>query len=497
MNFINNSVIQTKKYEGFGGKFFDSDMLAAAYDTGKPHIFDQVMGQLFSSTDQFGGKPLLGMTMAKGKQVEIDNEIYRWKLTGSLEKALRIVEVLDSNDASGATPGINQQTFRIKLDEGWYTYPDVIEGEHDDYKLEVLEGPIQDGTGYIYTVKLQTDSYTKFMPPYLLEVGREFTKVWTSVATEFNQDYGTMQFGSTFELECQIGAFANEFTVTDKALREDNRMIGMPVPFRDETGKIVYKDKWMMAAQAKLEDQLYKDMEYQMWKGEKTTSAGPQGYMKKTGPGLRQQLRDGHTHYYNGALTESMLQDYLDGIFFGRVSQGKRKVTAMTGSMGAIAFHNLLAASASSFLTVDTNYITKIGGDSSLTRHLSYGAQFTHYQGLNGIEVDLIINPLYDDTHFCKRMHPVYTNKPIDSWRMTFLDFGQDDMGNDNITMLTQKDTRNWGYIEGTIDIKGKPKKGGAVTNKIAGCEFFSSGTAGIWVKDVSRCGELILDTEV
>ena len=44
MNFINNSVIQTKKYEGFGGKFFDSDMLAAAYDTGKPHIFDQVMG---------------------------------------------------------------------------------------------------------------------------------------------------------------------------------------------------------------------------------------------------------------------------------------------------------------------------------------------------------------------------------------------------------------------------------------------------------------------
>ena len=66
--------------------------------------------------------------MAKGKQVEIDNEIYRWKLTGSLEKALRIVEVLDSNDASGATPGINQQTFRIKLDEGWYSYPDVIEG---------------------------------------------------------------------------------------------------------------------------------------------------------------------------------------------------------------------------------------------------------------------------------------------------------------------------------------------------------------------------------
>ena len=67
--------IQTKVYEGFGGNFFDSDMLAAAYDSGKPHIFDKYMGQLFSSTDRFNGKPLIGMTQAKGKMIEIDNEI--------------------------------------------------------------------------------------------------------------------------------------------------------------------------------------------------------------------------------------------------------------------------------------------------------------------------------------------------------------------------------------------------------------------------------------
>ncbi len=68
--------------------------------------------------------------------------------------------------------------------------------------------------------------------------------MWTSVVSEFNQDFGTMQFGSSFELECQVGAFANEFTVTDKAFREDNRMIGLPVPFRDEaTGKVKVSDK--------------------------------------------------------------------------------------------------------------------------------------------------------------------------------------------------------------------------------------------------------------
>lgn len=492
-NSINH--IQTRKYDNIGGKFYDSDMLVQAYDMGKPHVFDKLMGQVFSSTDIFNGKPLLAMTQAKGKTVEIDNEIYRWKLIGAQEKALRSVEVLDGITTE-STPGLNQTTFRIKLDEGWYSYPDVIEGEHDDYKLEVLEGPIQDGNGYVYTVKLQTENYAKFFPPDLLAPGKEFTKMWTSVVSEFNQDFGGIQFGSSFELECQVGAFADEFTVTDKAYREDNRMIGIPIPYRDkDSGKVKVSEKFMPVAQAKLEDRLYCDMEMAMWKGEKTTSIDPiNGRMKKTGPGIRQQLRDGQTQYYNGALTESMLYDYLDAIFFSRVSQGQRKITAMTGSMGAIAFHNLLATSASSFLTVDTNYIERVRrGESG--RHLSYGAQFVHYQGLNGIEVDLMINPLYDSALFCKRMHPIYTNKPIDSWRMTFLDFGEAD-GEDNIVMHTVKNTRRYGYIEGTIDYMGNAKKGGAVTNKVAGVEFYTEGTGGIRVTDTSRCGELIFDYE-
>jgi hypothetical protein len=490
MNYINSGHIPTKKYEGFGGNFFDSDMLASAYDAGKPHIFDKYMGQLFSSTDRFNGKPLIGMTMAKGKMVEIDNEIYRWKLVGAQEKFLRSVEVLDGLDAADAKPGLGRTNFRVKLDEGWYSYPDVIEGEHDDYKLEVVSGPEQDGNGYIYTLRLQTDDFSKFFPSEYLAVGREFSKVWTSVASEFNEDFGTMQFGSSFELECQVGAFAQKFTVTDKAMREDGRL-GMPVPYRDEkTGKVKYSEKFIPLAEAKNENELYDGIEYAMWKGEKSTSVGTQGYIKRTGPGVRQQLRDGHIMFYNGALTESMLYDYLDAIFFSRVSEGQRKITAMTGTMGATAFHNMLATSASSFLTVDTHYIAQRGSD---PRHLSYGAQFVHYKGINGIEVDLVINPLYDDTKFCKRMHPVYTNKPIDSWRMTFMDFGSDSDGNDNMTMLSVKDTRRYGYIPGTVGPMG-PIKGGALHSAKAGCEFLTEGTGGIWIKDVSRGGEIILD---
>jgi len=75
----------------------------------------------------------------------------------------------------------------------------------------------------------------------------------------------------------------------------------------------------------------------------------------KTGPGLRQILRDGHIEYYSGNLTEQRLVDYLMDIFWSRVDEQNRKVTVMTGTGGSIMFHDMLAASSRAFLQVDTN----------------------------------------------------------------------------------------------------------------------------------------------
>lgn len=151
----------------------------------------------------------------------------------------------------------------------------------------------------------------------------------------------------------------------------------------------------------------------------------------------------------------------------------------------------MLAAEASSFLTVDTHFTQML---SKNPRHLSFGAQFTHYQGPEGIEVTLMKNPMYDSRKYCKRMHPQYPEFPIDSLRMTFLDFGSSG-GENNVMMLKVKDTFRWGYHAGTHTPMG-PVKGGAVSALIAGYDMFTEGTGGIWVKDVTRCGELIYDYE-
>lgn len=471
-----------KRYDGMkGGNFADSDHLAAAFDTEKPHVLETKLAQIYSSTDRFNGKPLLGMTMAKGKTMEIDKDVYRWYLEGAEEKALRSTENLERT-AGNFTPGINRTTFKIKLDEDWYSRPDVIFGEDNDYAIQILEGPIQDGTGYIYVCQLETDDYSKFIPLDLLDEGKEFSKVWTTVQNEMNTDYGTQSYRGSFELESQIGHFAQKFTVTDKAFRRD-KVLGIPFSYK---GKKV--EKFIPMAQAKMDDEFYMSMEAQWWYGEKFTGNGPDGYIKRQAPGLRQLLKDGWVEYYNGPLTENMLKEYLMDIFFSREDENNRKVTIMTGTMGALMFHDLLAASASSFLTLDTHYIT--GSD---PRHLSYGAQFTHYIGPEGLDVTIVKNPLYDSRKFCKKMHPIHTDKPIDSWRMTILDFGTSG-GEDNIKIIKEKDTFTYGYTSGILDANGKPVQGGHVSSLDKSVTYFISGSGSVHMTDPTRGGELILN---
>lgn len=164
-----------KHLDGFGGNFVDSQYLGAAYETGKPHMFENTLTKIFSSRSRFfTGKLLSGMTGGKtGGTTEIDTEVYRWKLQGAEEKSARS---LGNPDTANTAPGLNNTTFRIWLDLDYFAAPDVLLAEDNDFPLEILEGPTQYGSGYLYTVRLQGDAPEAYVPVALLEEGREFDK---------------------------------------------------------------------------------------------------------------------------------------------------------------------------------------------------------------------------------------------------------------------------------------------------------------------------------
>ena len=174
-----------KRYDGFGGNFLDSQYLGHAFDSGKPYVFENSMMKIFSSQSRFThSKPFLNMladTKTAGNK-EIDSEIYRWSLMGAEERFAYVVE----NVETATAPGLNNTTFRIKLDIDYYHAPDVLFSDDNEIPLAIVDGPIADGTGFIYTVKVQSDNPTLFLDPKYLTAGARFNKVWTSVASEFD-----------------------------------------------------------------------------------------------------------------------------------------------------------------------------------------------------------------------------------------------------------------------------------------------------------------------
>jgi hypothetical protein len=476
---------------GGGGNFIDSQYLAASFDTGKPHMLQNTMTRIFSSTSRFWSNNLL-MAMTGGKvggtKITIDQEVYRWKLQGAEYKQTLSLGILD---AANTLPGLNGSTFRIWVDNNYFMRPDVLLGEDNEYPLQIVDGPTPYGGGYVYTVLIQGDNPAVAVAQSMLEAGKTFSKAWTSVQSEFNKDYGTQEFPGSFELESQIGAFAEKQTITDKAWRDSGKLAFDFIVEDKKTGMMKKYTSFLPYAEAMMNWNLTRGMEVQSILGKKQTKPAGDRYWIKTGPGVREQLKDSWLEYYNGALTVNRMKDYLMDILVTRTDEVDRKMIGISGTVGAFAFHDMLANEYSGYLTVDTNFTEKIKNS---PRHLSFGAQFTHYQGPQGLEVTMITNKMYDDTRYCSRMHPQYPNLPIDSQRITFLDFGTRGVNN-NIMQLQVANTFKYGYVAGTHTPNG-PITNGQFGGLIDGYEVATGGTHGIVIIDPTGCGELIYDSE-
>lgn len=264
----NSHIIQ--KYDGFGGSFVDSQYLGASYQTGAPHKFMDTLMRIYSSKNRFMSSKSL-LALLDGKTKEIDSEIYRWQLEGSEYKSARSLGIVDRNNT---TPGLNNTTFQIKLDLDYYHRPDVLFSEDNDYPLAIVEGPIPEGNGNLYTVRIQGDDPSVFLPQQELEVGKEFCKVWTSTASEFNSDFGTQQYPASFKLESQLGFFSQKVTVTDKAWRDSGK-IGFKFSYTDyKTGQRKMVESFLPMMEHKMHEELYRSMNAQGIYGVKQTVQG-------------------------------------------------------------------------------------------------------------------------------------------------------------------------------------------------------------------------------
>lgn len=479
---LNNKLIT--KQMPWHANMTELNHLGAALLT-KPTVFEGKMTQLFTA-ERYSDNPLTAQLSGKSEKT-IGTTEWEWNMKGASARPLVVMENVEPD--SNTTPGKFKSTFKIKLDEDWYIPGDVINPgtSNKKYQVRIQSQPYRHGTGFIYEVRGMSDDPQWFLPVKYLSTGTQWGKLYSQYEEAAEQS-GSTQYSLPIAMRNRMSRFRKQYKVTGDAA---NEVLAVKIP--DKTGKL--HDSWIKYGEVEYWEQWYRELERGYWYSRSTdTVLGANGRPIKSGPGVQEQLEDSHQHFYSH-LTARLVEEFLMDIFYSRVKPGKsRKIKGWSGEYGMIQFHRAImdwAEKKKGFISVvDTNFI---GKDNSPYHDnaLAAGYQFTKYRMANGAELELIHNPLYDDREINFEIDPV-TGYPMESQRITFLDFSNQSGANSNITLMNRANSFKLAYIHGLHSPYGP------VNNKSAAhsgdyYEMHVQKQCGIHIEDVSRCGELIL----
>jgi hypothetical protein len=447
-----------------------------------PHKFGPVVDTLFSARNLYSDNPFSSMLVGMGEET-IGTTEWEWELKNANTRPLVVVEDLTTN----ATPGKYKQTFKIKLDENWYLPGDVLHPgtSNKKYQVRVQEQSKTDGDGTIYIVRMNSDNPDDFIPKKFLTPGQQWGKLFSQYEEAAEQS-GSTVFSMPIAFRNRMSKYRKEYRITDYASTE---VLACQIP--DSKGKL--HSTWMRYAEVEYWQQWYRELERGHWYSRSAqTVLGANGRPVRMGPGIQEQLEDSHIHRYSH-LNAKLIEEYLMDIFYGRVKPGKgRQIKGFTGEYGMLQFHRAIQdwQNKSGFIKNVEVYTNKVKSDLH-TNAMEAGYQFVKYNMANGSSLELIHNPLYDDREINFEIDPV-TGFPVESQRITFLDFSGDQGKKSNIKIMKKKDSYSFTYVEGTLSPYG-PKKGGSSAHAGDYYEMHVGETRGTHIEDVTKCGELIL----
>lgn len=453
----------------------------------KPHVMVGAMDKLFSSQNYYSDNPLSSILMGvKGKEETIGGTEWEWEMKGA---SCRPLITLENLEAANPTAGKHGRPFKIKLDENWYLPGDYIHPgtSNKKFQLRIQSQAVPHGDGYVYTVVLASGNPQDFLPAKYLEYGQQWGKLFSKYE-EANEQRGSTQFSTPLGFRNKLSKFGKEYKITDYASTE---VLSVAIPV-EQNGKTTYHTNWMKYAEVEYWQQWYKELERGIWYSRSTDNViGANGRAVQSGPGIQEQLEDSHVHRYSH-LTAKLIEEYLMDIFYSRTKPGKgRQIKGYTGEYGMLMFHRAIEnwSQKSGFIKNVEVYTKKVSSEYH-SNGLEAGYQYVKYNMANGASLELIHNPLYDDRDINFEIDPI-TGFPVESQRITFLDFSGDGASS-NIKLMNKKDGFAFTYVEGLYGPYG-PKNGGSSAHSGSYYEMHVEKNCGVHVHDVTKCGELIL----
>lgn len=475
MNVNGLQLYQGKKFAGLT----DSNHLANAFLT-EPEMVNNTLSFVFGYKYS---NPLSLFTGGLGKTRMLDNREYNWPLMGDLERPIKIVRNLGDG---GSTPGLYNQTFRVALAEKEFTSGEVLIPDDRNYPMIVVSDPVQDGVEFIYTLQLVNPDETFFIPPALLAAGKELSKDY-SAYEEGSHRSGLTTYASPFMLRNHLTTQRKHREITGSA-QTDVMAILMKDPVSGKTSALwTDVQEWTFLAQWYRE--LDRSMLYSIFSAKPNGTnplKGENGRPTYIGAGLHQQISPSNKRQYTD-LTVNVIREFMTDLTYNVKGDGPAKFVGMAGYGFMDLFDRAMKDSVASWNLVDSKFVSGSG------QNLTLGGQFLTYKGLNGIEMTLVHQPLYDDPIHNRKLHPV-TGRPVESYTATFIDYGMY-KGESNIMKVAKRDRESvmW-YNGGSTGPGGHNKSESRMgSSSFDGYKVEILSESGIMIQNPMSCGQLSL----
>jgi hypothetical protein len=484
-SILNNLQLYRTKYFS---DLVDENMLSNALMT-KPYEVSTVLSYIFG---RYENSSIDFLTSGLGKTVVTENRQYEWPVMIESDKAIVIRQAKWQGAAITAalTPGINGTPIQLWLAEKWFGPGAILEMDDKEFQVIVQGTPYQDGTDWVYTVVMADGQAASFIPPSLLAAGSQVSRLG-SAYPEYSETADIVNYQTPFKLRNHLTTMRLSYDITGSAVASV-MVIAMRDPKTKKTSYL-WSDYQEWVALRQWYQTLDRELVYSKYNANAdgtTDLMGENGRPIYIGAGLLQQISPSNKKTYT-TLTANVLEDFLFDLSYNILGTNERKFVALTGEMGMKELDRVLKAKASAYSLIDTHFVTGTGQD------LTLGGQFTTYKMLNGVELTLKHFPLYDNINYNRKLHPV-SGKPLESYRFTFLDFGNRD-GESNITKVVRKGREmvQW-YTGGSV----APGQGFATSintlrsNAKDGYSVHFLSEQGIMIKDPTSSGELICDSQ-
>lgn len=477
----------------YRGKWFsdliDTNKISLASQQ-RPHEVGTILSYVFGTKDAGYSTSLDMLTGGLGNTMTIQEEVYEWGVMIDQDRAVTIrdakwngAEITDES-----TPGLGLTPITLWLEDAWFGPGATIELD-DKTQLRIQDAPYMDGNLAVYTAFMSNGNPAAYVDPEMLKAGHQVNRL-ASAYEEYSEEADILNYNTHFKMRNHLTTMRLSYDITGSAYSTV-----MAVALKDpKTGQTSYL--WSTYQEWVAMREWYKRMErglvYNVNNVNKDGSCnlkGKNGRPAYIGAGLLEQIAPSNRRYYT-KLTAELLEDFLFDLSYNVLGTNERKFVALTGEMGMREFDRILKEKMANLNLIDTVFVTG-SGDS-----LTFGGQFKTYKMSNGIELTLKYFPLYDNTVYNRQLHPV-TLKPLESYRMTFLDLGRRD-GQANVVKVVRKDREfvNWctagsvtpaGYAHSNTEVRSNAKDGYSV-HFLAEC--------GIMLRDPRSSGELIMMAE-